>query len=99
VDFSGIRARFRPKPMTAWSFALFPPISILTAANCEVLQAAHAGAARVVFAASQLRANAGTKLAQRSEEDLMLKFSQAEAVPRGFESLCFRHFFLQRMDL
>lgn len=41
---------------------------------------------------------AGTKLSQTSGDELKLVFPQAEAMPEGFQSLHFRHFFLQPMD-
>ncbi len=41
---------------------------------------------------------AGTKLIQTSGDELKLVFPQAEAMPEGFQSLQFRHFFLQPMD-
>jgi 7-carboxy-7-deazaguanine synthase (Cx14CxxC type) len=41
---------------------------------------------------------AGTELAQRSGDELKLVYPQAGADPRGFETLSFRHFFLQPMD-
>lgn len=41
---------------------------------------------------------AGTKLAQRSGDELKLVYPQAGADPREFESLRFKHFFLQPMD-
>jgi 7-carboxy-7-deazaguanine synthase (Cx14CxxC type) len=41
---------------------------------------------------------AGTKLIQRTGDELKLVFPQAEAMPEGFQSLRFRHFFLQPMD-
>jgi 7-carboxy-7-deazaguanine synthase (Cx14CxxC type) len=41
---------------------------------------------------------AGAELVQRSGDELKLVFPQAGADPGVFESLCFRHFFLQPMD-
>jgi len=41
---------------------------------------------------------AGTKLLQQRGDELKLIFPQLEADPRAFESLQFRHFFLQPMD-
>jgi 7-carboxy-7-deazaguanine synthase (Cx14CxxC type) len=41
---------------------------------------------------------AGTVLAQSSGDELKLVFPQLGAEPSGFESLPFRHFFLQPMD-
>lgn len=41
---------------------------------------------------------AGTKLIQTTGDELKLVFPQAEAMPAGFQSLHFRHFFLQPMD-
>jgi 7-carboxy-7-deazaguanine synthase (Cx14CxxC type) len=41
---------------------------------------------------------AGAALVQRSGDELKLVFPQAEAAPAEFETLCFRHFFLQPMD-
>ena len=41
---------------------------------------------------------AGTELAQKSGDELKLVYPQAGADPREFESLRFRHFFLQPMD-
>ncbi len=41
---------------------------------------------------------AGTKLVQRSGDELKLVFPQQGAMPAEFEPLCFRHFFLQPMD-
>ena len=41
---------------------------------------------------------AGTKLIQTTGDELKLVFPQAEAMPEGFQSLRFRHFFLQPMD-
>ena len=41
---------------------------------------------------------AGTKLIQTTGDELKLVFPQAEAMPEGFQSLHFRHFFLQPMD-
>ena len=41
---------------------------------------------------------AGTKLIQTTGDELKLVFPQAEANPEGFQSLAFRHFFLQPMD-
>lgn len=41
---------------------------------------------------------AGTQLVQRSGDELKLVFPQAGLEPAGFESLPFRHFFLQPMD-
>lgn len=40
---------------------------------------------------------AGTKLIQTTGDELKLVFPQAEAMPEGFQSLRFRHFFLQPM--
>ena len=40
----------------------------------------------------------GTKLVQKSGDELKLVYPQAEADPREFEALPFRHFFLQPMD-
>ena len=40
----------------------------------------------------------GTKLVQTTGDELKLVFPQAEAMPEGFQSLRFRHFFLQPMD-
>ncbi len=41
---------------------------------------------------------AGANLVQRSGHELKLVFPQANADPRRFEDLAFRHFFLQPMD-
>lgn len=41
---------------------------------------------------------AGTKLIQTTGDELKLVFPQAQAMPEGFQSLSFRHFFLQPMD-
>lgn len=41
---------------------------------------------------------AGTKLIQTTGDELKLVFPQAHAMPEGFQSLSFRHFFLQPMD-
>ena len=41
---------------------------------------------------------AGTKLVQRTGDELKLVFPQADAKPEEFQSLAFRHFFLQPMD-
>jgi 7-carboxy-7-deazaguanine synthase (Cx14CxxC type) len=41
---------------------------------------------------------AGTKLVQRSGDELKLVYPQPKAAPADFEPLCFRHFFLQPMD-
>lgn len=41
---------------------------------------------------------AGTKLVQRSGDELKLVYPQVKAAPADFEPLCFRHFFLQPMD-
>ena len=41
---------------------------------------------------------AGSKLVQRSGDELKLVYPQAGADPREFENLAFRHFFLQPMD-
>jgi 7-carboxy-7-deazaguanine synthase len=41
---------------------------------------------------------AGTELVQKSGDELKLVFPQANAQPPAFESLQFRHFFLQPMD-
>jgi 7-carboxy-7-deazaguanine synthase (Cx14CxxC type) len=41
---------------------------------------------------------AGTELAQRSGDELKLVYPQAGADPGEFETLAFRHFFLQPMD-
>jgi|SRR5579872_3117961 len=41
---------------------------------------------------------AGTKLIQTTGDELKLVFPQAQAMPEGFQSLPFRHFFLQPMD-
>ncbi|MGA3132338.1 MAG: 7-carboxy-7-deazaguanine synthase [Terracidiphilus sp.] len=41
---------------------------------------------------------AGTELKQRTGDELKLVFPQASADPATFESLAFRHFFLQPMD-
>ncbi len=41
---------------------------------------------------------AGAPLAQRSGDELKLVFPQPGAMPERFESLAFRHFFLQPMD-
>ncbi len=41
---------------------------------------------------------AGTPLAQRSGDELKLVYPQAGVEPKEFESLSFRHFFLQPMD-
>jgi 7-carboxy-7-deazaguanine synthase (Cx14CxxC type) len=41
---------------------------------------------------------AGTKLAQKSGDELKLVYPQAGADPEAFELLPFRHFFLQPMD-
>jgi 7-carboxy-7-deazaguanine synthase (Cx14CxxC type) len=41
---------------------------------------------------------AGTKLVQRSGDELKLVYPQQGAAPENFEPLCFRHFFLQPMD-
>jgi 7-carboxy-7-deazaguanine synthase (Cx14CxxC type) len=41
---------------------------------------------------------AGTELAQRSGDELKLVYPQAGAQPMDFETLSFRHFFLQPMD-
>lgn len=41
---------------------------------------------------------AGTKLVQRSGDELKLVFPQQGAMPAEFEPLCFRNFFLQPMD-
>jgi len=41
---------------------------------------------------------AGTKLEQRSGDELKLVFPQAGVTPADFEPLCFRNFFLQPMD-
>jgi 7-carboxy-7-deazaguanine synthase (Cx14CxxC type) len=41
---------------------------------------------------------AGTKLAQRSGDELKLVYPQQGAAPRDFEPLCFKRFFLQPMD-
>lgn len=41
---------------------------------------------------------ARTKLVQTTGDELKLVFPQAEAMPEGFQSLHFRHFFLQPMD-
>ncbi len=41
---------------------------------------------------------AGAALVQRSGDELKLVFPQAEATPGEFETLRFRHFFLQPMD-
>jgi 7-carboxy-7-deazaguanine synthase (Cx14CxxC type) len=41
---------------------------------------------------------AGTELKQRSGDELKLVYPQAGAEPAQFESLDFRHFFLQPMD-
>lgn len=41
---------------------------------------------------------AGTKLVQSSGDELKLVYPQAGAQPRDFETLSFRHFFLQPMD-
>lgn len=41
---------------------------------------------------------AGTKLVQVTGDELKLVFPQADAKPEEFQSLAFRHFFLQPMD-
>jgi 7-carboxy-7-deazaguanine synthase len=41
---------------------------------------------------------AGTELVQTSGDELKLVYPQAEANPREFEALSFKHFFLQPMD-
>ena len=41
---------------------------------------------------------AGTKLVQLTGDELKLVFPQADAKPEEFQSLAFRHFFLQPMD-
>jgi organic radical activating enzyme len=41
---------------------------------------------------------AGSKLKQKSGDELKLVYPQAGADPRDFDSLPFRHFFLQPMD-
>lgn len=41
---------------------------------------------------------AGTKLVQRSGDELKLVYPQAGVTPADFEPLCFRNFFLQPMD-
>ncbi|MDR3727363.1 MAG: 7-carboxy-7-deazaguanine synthase [Terracidiphilus sp.] len=41
---------------------------------------------------------AGTKLEQRSGDELKLVYPQAGVTPADFEPLCFRNFFLQPMD-
>ena len=41
---------------------------------------------------------AGAKLVQRTGHELKLVFPQADAEPRQFEGLAFRHFFLRPMD-
>lgn len=41
---------------------------------------------------------AGARLVQKSGDELKLVFPQAHAQPHQFESLAFRHFFLQPMD-
>ena len=41
---------------------------------------------------------AGTKLVQRSGDEIKLVFPQENAEPLAFEDLAFRHFFLQPMD-
>jgi 7-carboxy-7-deazaguanine synthase (Cx14CxxC type) len=41
---------------------------------------------------------AGTKLVQRSGDELKLVFPQAGVSPADFEPLCFRNYFLQPMD-
>ena len=41
---------------------------------------------------------AGAELVQKSGDELKLIVPQAGADPRDFETLCFRHFFLQPMD-
>jgi 7-carboxy-7-deazaguanine synthase (Cx14CxxC type) len=41
---------------------------------------------------------AGTKLVQRSGDELKLVFPQEGVTPADFEPLCFRNFFLQPMD-
>lgn len=41
---------------------------------------------------------AGTTLIQTTGDELKLVFPQTEAMPEGFQSLHFRHFFLQPMD-
>ncbi len=41
---------------------------------------------------------AGTELKQRTGDELKLVFPQSDAEPAAFESLQFRHFFLQPMD-
>jgi 7-carboxy-7-deazaguanine synthase (Cx14CxxC type) len=41
---------------------------------------------------------AGTELVQRSGDELKLVYPQSDADPSNFESLAFRHFFLQPMD-
>ena len=41
---------------------------------------------------------AGAELRQRSGDELKLVYPQADAAPAAFESLAFRHFFLQPMD-
>jgi 7-carboxy-7-deazaguanine synthase len=41
---------------------------------------------------------AGTRLVQRSGDELKLVFPQLDAQPPEFEELAFRHFFLQPMD-
>ncbi len=41
---------------------------------------------------------AGSKLEQRSGDELKLVYPQTEALPERFEHLSFRHFFLQPMD-
>jgi 7-carboxy-7-deazaguanine synthase len=41
---------------------------------------------------------AGTKLVQVAGDELKLVFPQADAKPEEFQSLAFRHFFLQPMD-
>jgi len=41
---------------------------------------------------------AGSKLVQRSGDEIKLVFPQAQAEPSTFEDLAFRHYFLQPMD-
>lgn len=105
-----IEQTWRSASSTAKRFVVFTGGEPLLQLDCALIEAMHARSFEVAVETNGTVAapagldwicvspKAGTKLIQTTGDELKLVFPQAEAMPEGFQSLRFRHFFLQPMD-
>lgn len=105
-----IEQTWRSASSAAKRFVVFTGGEPLLQLDCALIDAMHARGFEVAVETNGTVAapdgldwicvspKAGTKLVQTTGDELKLVFPQAAAMPEGFQSLGFRHFFLQPMD-